>query len=135
MAKMIRMLRIDPLEKPVLIEVEHSLKKLQELVGGTLQAVYPWPEDYVAVLTDDEGKFKGYPANRILEDEDGEPYDILVGPFFICGLSMEDFASLPDDLAEKYTEKFKYPEFFMRTENDHVMMFRIGSGEPPRIIV
>ena len=135
MAKMIRMLRIDPLEKPRMIETPYTLENLQELVGGTLQALYPWTEDYVAVLTDDEAKFKGYLANRILEDEDGEPYDILVGTFFICGLGREDFASLPDDLAEKYAEKFKYPEFFMRTENDHVMMIRIGSGEAPRMII
>ena len=42
-------------------------------------------EDYVAVLTDDEGKFKGYPANRILEDEDGEPdeFGLLFTTIFI----------------------------------------------------
>ena len=135
MAEMIRMLEIAPLERPRLIEVPHTLETLQELVGGTLQAVYPWDEDLVCVLVDDEGKFKGYPANRVLEDEDGEPYDILVGTFYICGLSREDFASIPDDLADKYAEKFKHPEMFMRTENDHVVMIRIGSGETPRQIV
>ena len=126
----IRLLEIAPLEKPRLIEVEHTLENLQALVGGTVQAVYPW-EDLVAVLCDDDGKGKGYPANRILEDEEGNPYDIIVGTFYICGLTKEDFASIPDDLAEKYTEKFRYPEMFMRTENGHVVMFRLGSGEPP----
>lgn len=129
----IRMLEIAPLEKPRLIEVEHTLGNLQELVGGTVQAVYPWP-DYVAVLCDDDGKAKGYPANRILEDEEGNPYDIIVGTFYICGLTKDDFASITDDLADKYTEKFRHPEMFMRTENGHVIMFRLGSGEEPRII-
>ena len=128
--EMIRMLEIAPLEAPRLIEVEHTLENLQKLVGGTVQAVYPW-EDYCCILCDDDGKAKGYPANRVLVDEDGNPYDILVGTFYICGLTRDDFASIPDDLAEKYTEKFKYPEFFMRTENGHVIMFRMGSGEPP----
>ena len=32
----IRMLKIEPLKAPVLIEVEHTLEMLQELVGGTL---------------------------------------------------------------------------------------------------
>ena len=126
----IRILEIAPLEAPRLIEVDHTLENLQELVGGTVQALYPW-EDLVAVLCDDDGKFKGHPANRVLADEEGNPYDILVGTFYICGLTRDDFASISDELAEKYTEKFKYPEMFMRTENGHVVMFRPGSGEAP----
>lgn len=128
---MIRMIEVAPLEAPRLIETEHSLENLQALVGGTVQAVYPWDEDLVAVLCDDDGKFKGYPANRVLTDEDGNPYDILVGTFYICGLTREDFASISDELAERYMKKFRYPEFFMRTENGHVIMFRMGSGEAP----
>lgn len=131
----IRLLKIEPLKKPELIEVDHTLEVLQELVGGTLQATYPWDADEVGVLCDDEGKLKGYPANRILEDENGNPYDVLVGTFFICGLGREDFTSISDAMAEKYTEMFRYPEMFMRTENGHVIMFRLGSGEAPRMIV
>lgn len=127
----IRMLEIAPLKPPRLIEVDHTLENLQELVGGTVQAVYPWDEDLVAVLCDDNGKLKGYPANRILTDEDGNPYDILVGTCYICGLTREDFGSISDELAKKYTEKFRYPEMFKRTENGHVVMLRLGSGEPP----
>ena len=126
----IRMLEIAPLKPPRLIEVDHTLEDLQELVGGTVQAVYPW-DDLVAILCDDDGKAKGYPANRILTDEDGNPYDVIVGTFYICGLTSTDFGSIPDELAEKYTERVRYPEMFMRTENGHVVMFRLGSGEPP----
>ena len=127
----IRMLEIAPLKPPRLIEVEHTLETLQELVGGTVQAVYPWDSDLVAVLCDDEGKFKGYPANRILTDEEGNPYDILVGTLYICGLTRDNFGSISDELAEKYMEKFRYPEMFRRIENGHVVMLRLGSGEPP----
>ena len=126
----IRMLEVAPLEAPRLIEVYHTLDNLQKLVGGTVQAVYPW-DDLVAILCDDDGKAKGYPANRILVDEDGNPYDIIVGTFYICGLTSTDFGSISDELAEKYTERFRYPEMFMRTENGHVVMFRLCSGEPP----
>ena len=35
----IRMLEVAPLEAPRLIEVYHTLDNLQELVGGTVQAV------------------------------------------------------------------------------------------------
>ena len=129
----IRLLKVEPLKVPVLIEVEHTLEKLQELVGGTIQAIYPWDE-LVALLCDDDGKGKGYPPNRVFVDEDGEPYDIVVGTFYICGLTREDFGSISDELAEKFTERFRYPEMLMRTIDGNILWFRIGSGEQPRMI-
>jgi hypothetical protein len=129
----IRMLKIEPLKAPVLIEVEHTLETLQELVGGTIQAVYPW-EDPVALLCDDDGKGKGYTPNRVLVGEDGEPYDLVVGTFYICGLTRDDFGSLSDELAEKYTELFRCPEMLMKTLDGGILWFRLGSGENPRMI-
>ena len=134
MAEEIRVLLVEPMEKPRLVTIKHTLENLQELVGGTIQAVYPW-DDPVALVCDDEGKFKGYPANRMLVDEDGEPYDIVVGTFFICGLSKDDFASLDDELAERFTERFRYPEMFMRTMDGHVLWFRMKTGAEPKMIV
>ena len=133
MAEEIRLLKIAPLTEPELITIEHTLENLQELVGGTIQAVYPW-DDPVALLVDDDGKFKGYPANRCLVDDKGEPYDIVCGTFFISGLTVDNFGSLSDELAEKYSEKFQYPEMLMRRMDGHVVWYRIGSGEEPRVI-
>ena len=96
----IKVLIIEPGEKPVLTEISHTLETLQEIIGGTIQAVYPF-DDPVAILCDDEGKFKGYVPNRALTGEDGEPYDILAGTFIICGLTAENFGSLSDELAGK----------------------------------
>ena len=131
---MIRLLKVAPMEAPEIIEVEHRLETLQELVGGTIQAVYPWDNDPVVLLCDDEGKLKGYPANRMLTDEDGRPYDIVVGTFFICGLTADDFGSISDELVEKYTERFRYPEMLMRAADGGIVWLRIGSGEEPRVI-
>ena len=130
MAENIRVLLIEPMKEPRLETVEHTLENLQKLVGGDIQAVYPW-EDYVGLVCSDEGKILGYPANRLLCDEDGEPYDVVCGPFFICGLSTEDFCSISDEMAEKYTRKFQHPELFMRTARNTVLCFKLGSGEPP----
>ena len=129
----IKMLEIAPMKAPRMIEVEHTLENLQELVGGTIQAVYPWV-DPVALLCDDDGKLKGYPPNRVLTDENGEPYDVVVGTFYICGLTAEDFGSISDELAEKFTERFRCPEMVMRRLDGKVVWFRFGSGEPPRVI-
>lgn len=134
MAEKIKVLKINPMETPRLIEIDHTLESLQEQVGGMVQAVYPW-DDPVAVLTDDEGKLKGYRANRVLEDEDGNPYDILVGSFLIVGLSEDNFASLPDEMAKKYEEKFHWTEMFMKTADGQVVWMRLKPGqETPRVL-
>ena len=51
-----------------------------------------------------------------------EIQDIICGKFFITYalFDAERFQSLPPDLAEKYREKFKYPERFMRVNNEIV---------------
>ena len=51
-----------------------------------------------------------------------EMLDIICGKFFItyAPFEAERFQSLPLDLAEKYREKFKYPERFMRVNNEIV---------------
>ena len=133
MAEQIRVLLIEPGEHPRLVTVEHTLENLQELVGGTIQAVYPVPEP-VAVICDDDGKFKGYVPNRALVDEEGEPYDIVVGTFFICGLGKDNFASISDELARQFTERFFWPEMFMRTLEGQILWIRLKPGEQPRVI-
>ena len=134
MAEDIRVLLVEPMEKPRLVTVPHTLENLQELVGGYLQAVYPW-DDPVGLVCDDEAMFNRKVLNRALVDEDGNPYDIVKGSFFLCGLGREDFCSISDELAEKYTERFYWPEMFMRTMDDHVVWIRLKPGEEPKVIV
>jgi len=129
----IRVLLVEPGEKPRLVTVEHTLENLQKLVGGYIQAVYPW-DDPVALICDEDGIANGKPLNRALLDEDGNPYDIIKGAFFICGLGKEDFDSISDGLAEKYAERFRWPEMFMRTMDGHVVWVRTEPGGKPGII-
>ena len=85
-----------------------DLNSLQQVVGGYIEAVYPY-DDQVAIVCHEEGKLIGLPLNRKLED-----YDIIAGTFIVCGLGEEDFDSLTPELAEKYREKFADPEIFMK---------------------
>ena len=62
----------------------------------------------------EEAKLEGKPLNRALRDGDGEIYDIVAGKFFLCGLGDENFASLPKELQQKYEEKFRQPEAFLK---------------------
>lgn len=106
-------LAVLPGKAPERIELDGSLKSMQEFVGGTIQAVYPF-SDPVAIVCNDEGKLMGLEYNRALRDEDGNIYDILCGPFFVCGLGEKDFTSLSEELFQKYTQLFHRPELFIR---------------------
>ena len=89
------------------VEIEEDLHTMQELVGGTIQAVYPF-DDPVALVCNDEGKLLGLPWNRALTDDHGVPYDIVCGTFFIAGLKEDDFASLTEQQIEKYKDKYSH---------------------------
>ena len=41
---------------------------------------------------------------------------------------------ISDELAEKYAERFRWPEMFMRTVDGHVLWVRLAPGETPHII-
>ena len=109
-------LAVLPGKAPERMELNGSLESMQEFVGGTIQAVYPF-SDPVAVVCNDDGKLMGLEHNRALRDDSGNVYDILCGPFFICGLGEEDFAPLPEELIQKYTLLFRHPELFLRVGN------------------
>lgn len=109
-----KVLRVMPGEKPSVAELENSLEAMQEFVGGTIEAVYPF-DDPVAIICNDEGKLLGLPPNRALRHpETGGIYDILCGPFFLCGLDEDSFASLSQEYIEKYSRLFAFPETFLR---------------------
>jgi len=116
MSDKIKVLLIKPMKPPEIAEIPSNLKGLQATVGGYIEAIYPY-EDPVALVCNEEGKINGLPLNRALRDTDGHIYDIVAGDFFICDVSGEDFGSLSDEQIEKYSDKFKTPERFLRTDN------------------
>ena len=105
-------LKIAPRQHPQQVEIDNDLKALQQAVGGTIAAVYPFA-DPVAIICNDDGKLMGLPLNRALWDEDGLMYDVIAGTFLVVGLGEEDFASLTPELAQKYEEHFHQPEAFL----------------------
>lgn len=112
---MMKAIMVEPGYEARKVNIEGSLENLQAIVGGYIQALYPW-EDPVAIIVNEDGKFLGDP-NRVLLDENGEIYDILTGTFLVVGLTEDNFGSLSDEMAEKYLEKFRYPEQFLRMPN------------------
>ena len=131
MAENIRVLLIEPGKAPRIVTTEHTLKNLQSLVNDDIQVLYPY-KDLVALVCGDNSKLNHHEANRVLEDNTGKPYDIICGPFFITGLTEDSLGSISDEMAEKYSRKFQYPELFLCTTDGNVVQIKVGSGLEPK---
>lgn len=114
-------LAVQPGKAPEKKELNGTLESMQAFVDGTIQAIYPF-EDAVAIICNDEGKLNGMKYNRALRNEAGEVIDILCGPFFVCGLSEEDFTSLAEEQLEIYHKVFEHPEVFVAVDGNLVVI-------------
>ena len=111
-----RVLIVEPEKVPYEKEIETTLEAMQSIVGGAIQAVYPF-EEPVALICNDEGKLLGLPLNRALRlPGERQPYDVIAGTFFLCGApaDYDTFASLTDAEVLRFRERFRVPELFVR---------------------
>ena len=105
-----RVLIVEPMKSPVVKDIPGTLESMQSIVGGLIQAVYPFKEP-VALVCNDEGKLMNLPANRYVP----ELRDIICGTFFLCNAppDSEHFASLAEEQIKQYTQRFATPQFFL----------------------
>ena len=113
----IQVVLCEPGKKARVTTIMNRLEALQQMVGGFIEAVYPY-KDPVAIICNEEGKINGLTLNRALHDEDGDIYDIIAGPFMVVGLNEDNFGSLSKEHQEKYRKLFEHPEIFFRIGND-----------------
>ena len=118
-----KVLRVEPLVKPEIKEINGDLESLQKEVGGLIEAIYPFDDDAV-VICNEEGKINGMELNRALRDDDGEIFDIIAGPFLIAGISEDSFVGLSEEQLKRYTEQFRKPEMFAR-KNGMIVAVRL----------
>lgn len=113
---------------PVRTEIMGDLASMQRMVGGPIQAVYPFQEAEVALICNEEGKLDGLPLNRVLRDVDGNVYDVIAGTFFLCGAppSTESFTGLSEEQLQRYEARFWSPEVFMSTDTGVICIEMIG---------
>lgn len=90
-------LMVEPGKAPYETQIGDDLQSMQAVVGGYIQAVYPY-EEPVALICCESGKLDGLPLNRALRDSDGDIYDIVAGNFFIVGLGQNDFTTCRTNL-------------------------------------
>lgn len=101
MSDKIKVLVVEPMKPCEVREIDGSLETMQAIVGGYIQAVYPF-RDEIALVCNEEGKNLGLPYNRPLTNDRGVPYDIICGTFFLAGQGGEDFVSLTDEQIGRY---------------------------------
>lgn len=93
---------VNPNEKPYELEINKKLEQYQQLVGGYIECVYPY-DDNAVMVCNDEGKLDRLPLNRGIYNDTGKLIDVIAGSFFIVGDDGEgDFCSLTDEQIKKY---------------------------------
>lgn len=114
-----RILLIEPNRAPRPCTIDNTLEAMQHIVGGPIQAIYPFDEPVVLVCNE-EAKLEGLPPNRALRDGGGNVYDIVCGTFFLCYTppDSENFESLTEEQMERYTKRFQRPEIFLRVNGE-----------------
>ena len=84
-----------------------GLHEMQEVVGGSIQAIYPYKEQ-VAIVCNEEGILNDLPFNRSIEGG----YGGVFGTFFVCGLTSNDFTDLTPQQMKRYEELYHDPQLF-----------------------
>ena len=125
-----KILVIEPEKCPVVREIIDSLEEMQVIVGGYIQAIYPFADE-VALVCNDEGKLQGLPLNRALRDAEGKIYDVISGTFFLCTApaDSDDFQSLTDEQMAKYKALFHTPEIFLNLGGQILCLPAEGSSQ------
>lgn len=100
-----KVLVVEPMKVPYEREISGSLASMQEVVGGDIAATYPF-DDPIALIHNDMGKLDGLSPNRLFYDDNGVPYDMVCGTFFLAGLGDENFVSLTPEQSQKYQRHF-----------------------------
>ena len=102
---------VEPGKPPYPRQIPDTLQAMQEIVGGDIDATYPY-EDPVALIFNSSGKFAGLQPNRLLRLENGDPYDVVCGTFFLAGLGGETFVSLTPEQLRKYESLYSREMLF-----------------------
>lgn len=110
-----KILVVEPLQEPYVKDIDSSLETMQNIIGGTIQAIYPFDDAEVALICNDDGKLMKFPLNRALFDEKGNIVDIIAGTFFICSApsDSENFEGLTEEQIKKYKKHFEALEVFI----------------------
>lgn len=113
-------LMVEPGYAPYEKTIPNTLEAKQELVGGLITAIYPY-EEMVAIVANDEGILLNMEFNRSVEGG----YGGVFGSFFVCGLTEDDFCSLPPDQMERFKKKFHKAEILLGMRGNDLITLKV----------
>ena len=121
--KVIKVLKVAPKEKPMVVELANNLDSLQKAVSigmegqGLIEIIEL--DVSICILCNEEGKLLNLEPNRRLGR------DILCGVFYVTGQNRcGDLCSLSPAAIEKYSQRFAEPEDFLPNEALEAMLMR-----------
>ena len=86
-----------PYEKEI-----NGLSEMQAIVGGYITATYPYENEAVSIVANDEGLLLNLPFNRSIPGG----YGGIFGTFFICGIEEDRFCSLTPEQIERFKQEY-----------------------------
>ena len=115
---LMRVVYVEPGRPAYEAEIAHDIHAEQKAVGGLIECVYTENDD-IAIVCNDESKLLGMDGNRRLNNG----RTVIAGPFFVCGLTEDDFRGLTESEAQTYLERFAQPEDISQDEVESDMGF------------
>lgn len=98
----------------------NGLDEMQTVVGGLIQAIYPFREK-VAVVCNDEGILLDLPFNRSMPGG----YGGVFGTFFVCGIGEESFCSLTPEQVNTYEKQFHNAEILIGAQGNTPITMKV----------
>ena len=102
---------IKPGKYAQITEIDPIYNVLRSLVGGNIEMTYPFEDEYLAVISNEEAKLLDLPPNRAARRSDGSIADIYCGTMVVVALAPEgDYRDLTDEEENLVMKMWGQPE-------------------------
>ena len=92
-------------------DIDPTYSTLRSLVGGNIEMTYPFEDEYLAVISNEEAKLLDLPPNRAARRTDGTVADIYCGTMVVVALAPEgEYRDLTNKEAKMVLQMWGQPE-------------------------
>ena len=92
-------------------DINPTYSALRSLVGGNIEMTYPFEDEYLAVISNEEAKLLDFPPNRAIRRADGSVIDIYCGTMVVVALAPEgEYRDLTNKEAKTVMKMWGVPE-------------------------
>ena len=108
-----------PYEKEI-----NGLAEMQAVVGGLIEPTYPYEDENVAFVGNDEALLLDMPFNRSIPGG----YGGLFGNFFICGIEEDDFCSLTPEQIKRFKQEYRHAEILLGAKYNTPITLKVAAA-------